>query len=290
MPQDWKDYFNDPALGLDRRRAGQQPRPARGGPCASRKRARCTVQRADRLPSVDGTAGYSRSRASDPGPSRDAISQQYRAGVGITAFELDFFGRIKSLTDAALERYLPAPRRTSRRRAVAGGRNRHGLFQRAFAGRAAAADPQHAGIARDHTDADPAPLRRRPGNRHGPAHRADAGGIVAPRWPNSAASTARPCMRWACWRVIFAAARRRPDAVGKPEPYPAGGRPAVGAADAASGSRARRNTLKAANADIGAARAAFSRRCSWDHGHRQHRQQLRTCSAGQRRLGHLRPS
>ena len=63
------------------------------------------MQRADRLPSVDGTAG-SRSRASDPGPSRDAISQQYRAGVGITAFELDFFGRVKSLTDAALERYL----------------------------------------------------------------------------------------------------------------------------------------------------------------------------------------
>ena len=75
-------------------------------PCASRKRALYGVQRADRLPSVDGTAGYSRSRASDPGPSRDAISQQYRAGVGITAFELDFFGRIKSLTDAALERYL----------------------------------------------------------------------------------------------------------------------------------------------------------------------------------------
>ena len=68
-------------------------------------RALYGVQRADRLPSVDGTAGYSRSRASDPGPSRDAISQQYRAGVGITAFELDF-GRIKSLTDAALERYL----------------------------------------------------------------------------------------------------------------------------------------------------------------------------------------
>ena len=107
MPQDWKDYFNDPALRAWIAAALANNRDLRVAALRIEEaRALYGVQRADRLPSVDGTAGYSRSRASDPGPSRDAISQQYRAGVGITAFELDFFGRIKSLTDAALERYL----------------------------------------------------------------------------------------------------------------------------------------------------------------------------------------
>ena len=107
MPQDWKDYFNDPALRAWIAAALANNRDLRVAALRIEEaRALYGVQRADRLPSVDGTAGYSRSRASDPGPSRDAISQQYRAGVGITAFELDFFGRVKSLTDAALERYL----------------------------------------------------------------------------------------------------------------------------------------------------------------------------------------
>ena len=114
MPQDWKDYFNDPALRAWIAAALANNRDLRVAALRIEEaRALYGVQRADRLPSVDGTAGYSRSRASDPGPSRDAISQQYRAGVGITAFELDFFGRIKSLTDAALGATWPAPRRTA---------------------------------------------------------------------------------------------------------------------------------------------------------------------------------
>ena len=240
MPQDWKDYFNDPALRAWIAAALANNRDLRVAALRIEEaRALYGVQRADRLPSVDGTAGYSRSRASDPGPSRDAISQQYRAGVGITAFELDFFGRIKSLTDAALERYGQR-RGAPRRRAVAGGRNRHGLFQRAFAGRAAAADPQHAGIARDHTDADPAPLRRRPGNRHGPAHRADAGGIVA-RHAGRTQPRAQPAVH--ALGLLAGDFRCRPTPTRrrwKARALPAGGRPAVGAADAASGSAPRR--------------------------------------------------
>ena len=106
MPQDWKDYFNDPALRAWIAAALANNRDLRVA--ALRIEEARAVRRAARRPvAVRGrTAGYSRSRASDPGPSRDAISQQYRAGVGITAFELDFFGRVKSLTDAALERYL----------------------------------------------------------------------------------------------------------------------------------------------------------------------------------------
>ena len=179
MPQDWKDYFNDPALRAWIAAALANNRDLRVAALRIEEaRALYGVQRADRLPSVDGTAGYPQprvrsrpvTRCDQPAVPRRRRHHRLRAGLLRPDQEPHRRGAGA----------LPGQRRGApRRRAVAGGRNRHGLFQRAFAGRAAAADPQHAGIARDHTDADPAPLRRRPGNRHGPAHRADAGGIVA---------------------------------------------------------------------------------------------------------------
>jgi multidrug efflux system outer membrane protein len=40
------------------------------------------------------------------GSGAAAISSQYNAGIGLSAYELDFFGRIRSLKDQALEQYL----------------------------------------------------------------------------------------------------------------------------------------------------------------------------------------
>ncbi|WP_459655589.1 TolC family protein, partial [Achromobacter xylosoxidans] len=69
-------------------------------------RALYGVQQADRLPSIDGVGEYSRGRDAEPGQPRMPVADRYRAAVGISAFELDFFGRVKSLSDAALSRYL----------------------------------------------------------------------------------------------------------------------------------------------------------------------------------------
>ena len=114
MPQDWKDYFNDPALRAWIAAALANNRDLRVAALRIEEaRALYGVQRADRLPSVDGTAGYSRSRASDPGPSRDAISQQYRAGVGITAFELDSSAGSRASPTRRWSATWPAPRRTA---------------------------------------------------------------------------------------------------------------------------------------------------------------------------------
>ncbi|WP_082507297.1 MULTISPECIES: efflux transporter outer membrane subunit [unclassified Duganella] len=66
------------------------------------------IQRADRLPTLNATLSESRSRA--PGFANSSgqaqINERFDAGLGISAFELDFFGRVKSLSDSALASYL----------------------------------------------------------------------------------------------------------------------------------------------------------------------------------------
>ena len=63
-------------------------------------RAQYQVQRAEQLPTLDAGAGLSR------GDNGAGASTQARAELSITGYEIDLFGRIKSLTDAAKNRYL----------------------------------------------------------------------------------------------------------------------------------------------------------------------------------------
>lgn len=63
------------------------------------------IQKADRLPTVQGTLGYDRTRTVFSA-NQAFESELYRLGVGITDYELDVFGRVKSLSQAALEQYL----------------------------------------------------------------------------------------------------------------------------------------------------------------------------------------
>ena len=64
-------------------------------------RAALGLQRADRLPTLNAGAVASRT----PGSGGDMVSA-YSLGLQVTAFELDLFGRVKSLSEAALARYL----------------------------------------------------------------------------------------------------------------------------------------------------------------------------------------
>lgn len=71
-------------------------------------RAQYRIQRADQFPSLGLTASQNGQRV--PGDlnstGESMISRQYGVSVGIVAWELDFFGRVRSLRDAALEQYL----------------------------------------------------------------------------------------------------------------------------------------------------------------------------------------
>lgn len=63
-------------------------------------RAQYRIQRADRLPQIDVSGRYNRTGGDGP------VNEAYTAQVGTTAFEIDLFGRVKSLSDAALNRYF----------------------------------------------------------------------------------------------------------------------------------------------------------------------------------------
>ncbi|MES2024784.1 MAG: efflux transporter outer membrane subunit [Pseudomonadota bacterium] len=67
-------------------------------------RAQYNIQWADLLPNLNGTATGSRART--PASISQTVSSNYQVGLGLAAFELDFFGRVRSLTDAALASYL----------------------------------------------------------------------------------------------------------------------------------------------------------------------------------------
>jgi outer membrane protein, multidrug efflux system len=71
-------------------------------------RAQYRIQRADRLPTIGATGSFTHQKlppALSFGES-DSVSEYYQAGLGITAFEIDLFGRVRSLSHAALEQYF----------------------------------------------------------------------------------------------------------------------------------------------------------------------------------------
>jgi multidrug efflux system outer membrane protein len=77
----------------------------RPAPCvAERARNQFRIQRANSLPSVNAVA--SGDIVGVDTPSGEIIDRQYSAGYGLAAFEIDFFGRVRGLNRAALQQYL----------------------------------------------------------------------------------------------------------------------------------------------------------------------------------------
>jgi len=73
-----------------------------------RARALYGVQRAELFPAVDASGGGRKQRSSSdftfPGEPR--TTKQFNVDLGIASWEIDFFGRIRSLKDRALQEYL----------------------------------------------------------------------------------------------------------------------------------------------------------------------------------------
>ncbi|WP_413974920.1 efflux transporter outer membrane subunit [Stenotrophomonas acidaminiphila] len=71
-------------------------------------RAQYRIQRADRLPNLNLQGSGSRQRIpADVSQTQAAtVQSSYEVGVGLVAFELDLFGRVRNLSQAALQQYL----------------------------------------------------------------------------------------------------------------------------------------------------------------------------------------
>ena len=105
----WREFYTEPGLQRLIAMALEHNRDLRMA-ILNIEAARATygIQRADRLPGIGAAAGATRQRVPDDlSPvGRGGVGSQYDVTVGITAFELDLFGRIRNLSEAALAEYL----------------------------------------------------------------------------------------------------------------------------------------------------------------------------------------
>lgn len=63
------------------------------------------IQRSDLLPSINASGSFTR-QESRSGTGQAEITTTYTAGIGTTAYELDLFGRVRSLSNRAINQYL----------------------------------------------------------------------------------------------------------------------------------------------------------------------------------------
>lgn len=74
----------------------------------AKARAQYRVQEADLYPDINAAGGQSATRTADRLrlPGYPAVSRQYSANVGFSAYEVDLFGRVRSLGTQALEQFF----------------------------------------------------------------------------------------------------------------------------------------------------------------------------------------
>ncbi len=105
----WQEFYRDPALQqlIDKALSHNQELKI-ASLSVQQLQQQYQIQRAAQLPAVDAEGEASRSRTPESlsFAGRSGINEQYRVGLGITSWEIDFFGRIDSLSQAALQQYF----------------------------------------------------------------------------------------------------------------------------------------------------------------------------------------
>lgn len=105
----WREFFPDAQLQELIRRALGNNRDLRIATLnVEAARAQYRIRRADLVPGIDaqGQANNQRTPAALSPTGESELTRSYSAGLGVTAFELDLFGRVRSLRRAALEDYF----------------------------------------------------------------------------------------------------------------------------------------------------------------------------------------
>ena len=105
----WQDYFADPRLHRLIEIALERNTDLRGAALnAEAVRAQYMISRAALLPGINasGTGQRGRVAADLSGTGSSYVSSAYNVGLGVTSYELDLFGKVRSTSQAALQSYF----------------------------------------------------------------------------------------------------------------------------------------------------------------------------------------
>jgi len=109
----WHDFFTDPRLKRLVELALENNRDLRvAALTVEQYQAQYRIQRAALFPTIDATGNYSRAHSIELFPQGNKLSaagftySQYSVSVGTTSYEVDLFGRVRSLNQQALEQYF----------------------------------------------------------------------------------------------------------------------------------------------------------------------------------------
>lgn len=105
----WREFFVDERLQKLIEMALANNRDLRVAALNIEKaRAQYQIQRSALFPAVNASASETAQRSSGDinGTGEPRISRQYSVGLGFSSYELDFFGRVRNLRDAALQSFL----------------------------------------------------------------------------------------------------------------------------------------------------------------------------------------
>lgn len=117
-PMGWQEFLQEPRLRELVALALQNNRDLRVAVLAIEKaRAQYGVEQSNRFPAVGANGAGNRTRTADDltTSGRSPTSSQYSAQLGFSSYEIDLFGRVKNLNEAALQEFL---RTTENRRSV----------------------------------------------------------------------------------------------------------------------------------------------------------------------------
>ncbi|MEW4466651.1 efflux transporter outer membrane subunit [Parasphingorhabdus sp. JC815] len=111
----WRDYFKDPQLKVLLAEAVENNRDLMAATARiAQAQAQYRIQDSQRLPAIIASGGATRSRTpigtngtggGTSGPNSVTLNR-YNVGVAVSSFELDFWGRVANLSEAARAEYL----------------------------------------------------------------------------------------------------------------------------------------------------------------------------------------